>query len=97
MDKNLIGAISKIPAWVWVIGAVGIVLVVVNSKKVGETAAKTAVGGVDGMISGTVKGLGAMIGIPETDKERCRAAKAAGKFWKSTAYCSAGDLILGVD
>lgn len=89
--------LKNIPEWVWVLGAVGIVILLASPRKTAETLASGAVGAADGVIAGTVKGFAGLFGIPDTDKTKCRQAKANGEFWKSTAYCSAGELFGGVD
>lgn len=43
--------------------------------------------------TGTVVGIGEVIGIPATDAQKCKAAQAAGEWWEASKYCPAADFI----
>lgn len=49
-----------------------------------------------GAVVGTVKGVGDVIGIPDTDKSKCERALAEGRYWDASFDCPAGDFIKGV-
>ena len=52
-----------------------------------------AVGVADGIFSGTVKGVGGLVGIPDTNKTQCERDKAAGNTWDASFSCAAGDFL----
>lgn len=57
------------------------------------TVAKAAAQAAEGVAVGAVKGVGAAVGIPDTDAARCMAAKAAGNVWDASKYCAASDFL----
>lgn len=62
-------------------------------------AAKLAQGGVRvaGEVAvGTVKGVGQVLGIPDTSKTQCQQDLAAGRYWDASFSCPAGDYISGM-
>lgn len=75
--------------------AVGFVAYKVYSMGIAKTAS-AAVGAVGDLASGTVVGLGTVVGIPETDQTRCIRAKANGETFEASKYCAAGDFIAWV-
>lgn len=46
--------------------------------------------------SGTIKGLGQVVGIPDTDKTQCQKDMEAGNYWAASFSCPAGDYISGM-
>lgn len=52
-----------------------------------------AVGAVGGAATGIVESIGGVVGIPETNTDKCAAAKAAGDTWGASFACPAGDFI----
>lgn len=67
-----------------------------NTAAVGnlaESAARGLVGAVEGAAVGTVKGIGAAVGIPDTNKTNCQADVAAGRWWDASFSCPAGTFI----
>lgn len=58
-----------------------------------ESAARGLVGAVEGAAVGTVKGIGAAVGIPDTSKTNCQADVAAGRWWDASFSCPAGTFI----
>jgi hypothetical protein len=58
-----------------------------------KEVAGAVVGLVDGLIAGTVIGIGKMIGIPETEQSACMRAKAAGDKLAASAACPAGEFL----
>lgn len=60
---------------------------------IAESAAAGAVRAVEGAAVGTVKGIGSMVGIPDTNQAACRADLAAGRWWDASFSCPAGTFI----
>lgn len=58
-----------------------------------ESAARGLVSAVEGVAVGTVKGIGAAVGIPDTNKTTCQADIAAGRWWDASFSCPAGTYI----
>lgn len=52
-----------------------------------------AVSAADGIFSGAVKGVGSLVGIPDTSVSQCERDKAAGNSWDASFSCSAGDFL----
>ena len=52
-----------------------------------------AVSAADGIFSGAVKGVGSLVGIPDTSVSQCERDKAAGNAWDASFSCSAGDFL----
>lgn len=69
--------------WVWRRGVAG----------VAEDTARGAVGVVGGVATGTVKGVGSFVGIPDTDMQKCRDALARGDHWNASFFCPASAFI----
>lgn len=59
------------------------------------TVAQTAVGWVESAAVGTVKGIGSVFGIPDTNKTQCERDMAAGNWWDASFSCPAGTFISG--
>ncbi|MEG0923290.1 MAG: hypothetical protein RSG22_18015 [Comamonas sp.] len=47
----------------------------------------------DGVIGGTVVGVGQIFGIPATNMTKCERAKAEGRTWDASFDCPAGDFL----
>lgn len=60
-------------------------------KKGPGGVAAAAVSAVGDAAAGAVKGVSSLVGIPDTDAQKCAAAKAAGDTWSASFYCPAGD------
>jgi hypothetical protein len=79
--------------------AVMAVLVLYFKKKLNAEAMGAGVGaGVAGAASdfagGVIQGgANAIFGVPYTDAQKCRQAKADGDTWNASFYCSAGDFL----
>lgn len=78
------------------VGVVGAALIYTATR--GAKGAGQAIGGAvvdlaDGVVTGTVKGVGGVLGIPDTDATKCAAAKAAGNTWEASFYCPAGEFL----
>ena len=56
-------------------------------------AAAAAVGAVGEAAVGTVKGVGALVGVPDTNLTKCQADIAAGNWWDASFSCPAGDYV----
>lgn len=69
--------------WVWRRGFAG----------VAEDTARGAVGVVSGAAVGTVKGVGAAVGIPDTEMQKCRDALARKDYWNASFFCPAGTFV----
>lgn len=93
--------LARLPPWAWVGAGLGLVYLL-GKIRVGQGSAATAAGKAigrasvdlaDGIVAGTVKGVGGAVSIPDTDPERCNAATAAGDTWNASLYCTAGSFI----
>ena len=62
-------------------------------KGVARDVAKASVDLVDGVVSGTVVGVGEAVGIPQTNMSECEKAKAEGRTWDASFACGASDFI----
>ena len=71
--------------WIWKRGLGGV------AQDVTAGAVKVA----GGAAVGVVKGSASVVGIPDTDAAKCRAAIAAGDYWSASFYCSAGEFVAG--
>lgn len=87
--------LKKVPAWVWIAGAVG-VAIWVSKKGVAGVAADVTSGAIkgagdvaNGAITGTVKGIGSVFGVPDTDRAQCEACLRNGDDWCASKYCTA--------
>jgi len=65
------------------------------AASLGVAVGSGAVAAADGVIGGTVQGIGEVFGVPRTDtpaaKSKCAAAKAANDTWAVSQNCPAGD------
>jgi hypothetical protein len=61
------------------------------AEEIGGGLVTTAVDVVDGVVSAVVKGIGAVIGVPDTDAELCEKAKREGELTAASFYCPASD------
>lgn len=62
-------------------------------------AAKLAQGGVrvaGEVATGAVKGVGALVGIPDTSQTQCQQDLDAGRYWDASFSCPAGDYAAGL-
>ena len=83
---------AKNQLWI-VLGIAGVIAVFVAWKGWGGAAsavAGAAVSATGGAIAGTAEGLGAQVGIPLTDPQKCEAYIAAGNTMSASMYCTAG-------
>lgn len=83
---------------VYLIGgaAVALAALYVFTRGVKETGRDIGGAGVDladGLIGGTVEGIGAMVNIPPTNKTQCEIDKAKGDTWAASFSCPAGDFL----
>jgi hypothetical protein len=67
-------------------------MVVVRLKKGGvagatQSVVTAAAGAAADVAVGAVKGAGSILGIPDTDMEKCRADLAAGNWWDASFSC----------
>lgn len=89
--------LSSIPTPYVIAGAAVAVLLVIlatkGAKGTGQAIGRGAVDLVDGALSGSVTGLGGLLGIPETNLTQCERDKAEGRTWAASFSCPAGDFI----
>lgn len=64
-----------------------------NAQAIGQTVGTAAVDLVDGVISGTVTGVGGAVGIPQTNLTECQRAQAEGRTWDASFSCPAKDFL----
>lgn len=62
-------------------------------KGTAAAVGSAAVDVVDGVIAGTVEGIGGAVGIPKTSQTECQKAKAEGRTWDASFACPAGEFI----
>lgn len=58
-----------------------------------EKGAAAVVGAVGNAAVGTVKGLGSLVGIPDTNMTQCQRDLAAGDYWNASFSCPAGTFL----
>jgi hypothetical protein len=75
----IVGAVVVAAAYIWLRGIKGF------ASDVAELTIKTA--------EGVVIGVGKIIGIPETEVDKCEALIAAGDWWNASFYCPAGTFL----
>lgn len=63
-----------------------------NAAKIGAGV----VGAVADAGAGMVRGLGAVVGIPDTNATKCQQDMAAGRYWDASFSCPAGTYIAGL-
>ncbi len=91
--------IPELPVWAWAalgFGAVWLWVRRPSAAEVGQGIGGAAVKLADGLISGTVKGIGGVVGVPDTDQAKCEAALAANDGAAAGKYCPAGTLIQAI-
>jgi hypothetical protein len=80
-----------------VLGGVAFFLYRSQGGNLMQDAAAGAVGTVVDMTAdvatGTVIGIGQVVGIPKTNMSECERAKAEGRTWDASFACSAGDFL----
>jgi hypothetical protein len=85
-------ALAGVPEWVWyAAGGVALYVWARGVRAASEDAAKGAVGVAGGVVTGTVKGVGGIFGIPDTDASKCQDAQLGGDAWEVSKYCPAAD------
>ena len=62
-------------------------------KNLGAGVGSAAVDVVDGVIGGTVVGIGQVVGVPPTNKNECQRAIAEGRTWDASFACPAKDFL----
>jgi len=62
-------------------------------KGAAQGAAAAAVDLADGIVTGTVVGVGEAVGIPQTNQTACERAKAEGRTWDASFDCPAVDFL----
>ena len=80
----------------WIVAAVAVVGVYVWRRcaaGVGADIGRVSVNVVDGVLTGTVKAAGGIVGIPDTNFSACEMAKKEGRTWDASFACSAGDFL----
>ena len=74
------------------IGVAYIVLKPGAAKKMGFGAINAA----SNVAVGAVEGIGSVLGIPQTNAQKCAAAQAAGNTYQASLFCPAKTFIAGV-
>lgn len=64
-----------------------------NANSAGQYVGGAMVDMADGVIGGTVVGVGQIFGIPATNMTKCEKAKAEGRTWDASFDCPAADFI----
>ena len=64
-----------------------------SASNAGQYIGGAVVDMADGVIGGTVVGVGQIFGIPATNLTKCERAKAEGRTWDASFDCPAGDFI----
>lgn len=64
-----------------------------GGKSAGEAIGTGAVNLVDGVLTGTVTGIGDVFGVPRTEPTACEKAKAEGRTLDASFACPAGDFL----
>lgn len=82
------GAAALAAWWIWKRGGLA-----AAAGDVAGAAAGAVVDMADGIVSGTVEGIGAAVGIPATNMTECERAKAEGRTWDASFACPAGDFL----
>lgn len=77
------GAVALAGLYVWSKGA----------KETGKAVGGAVVDLADGVVSGTVESIGAMVNIPPTNKTQCEIDKAKGDTWAASFSCPAADFL----
>ena len=83
-------------------GGLGLVAVVVlyfigrNAAKITAGAAGAVVNAAGGVVTGTVKTIGANVGIPDTNDNLCQQDLANGRYWSASFNCPASDFLKGI-
>jgi hypothetical protein len=85
--------LPDLPGWAWAGLGLAAAWVLLRPKDAAAAIAQGVVGTAAGLAEGTVKGLGAAVGIPDTDAANCQASLAAGDTWAASFYCPAGTFL----
>jgi hypothetical protein len=82
---------SNIPAPVWYVGGLAVAGVVAYFLiKKGASVAANAVGDAG---VGAVKGIGSILGVPDTNMTQCQKDMAAGRTWDASFSCDASTFL----
>ena len=76
-----------------VLGLVGAAAVVWFMNGGARTLARSAAALPGNVAAGVVEGVGASVGVPQTDLSQCDADLAAGRMWSASFSCPAGKFI----
>lgn len=93
--------LPDLPSWAWAAIGLGAAWLLLRPRDTAKAAAETVVNLAGGLVEGLVKGTGAVLGIPNTDADRCAAAVMAsnadpwslGKALDVSLYCPAGTFL----
>ena len=64
-----------------------------SASNAGQYIGGAVVDMADGVIGGTVVGVGQIFGVPAPNQALCERAKAEGRTWDASFDCPAGDFI----
>lgn len=90
---SLLTLASKNPAvalGVVAISGLAIWLLMRGFGGVAKDAAKATVNVATGAVAGVAVGVGAAVGLPETDLDQCELDIKNGDYWGASVHCSAG-------
>lgn len=85
--------LPDLPGWAWAGLGLAAAWVLLRPRDAAAAIAQGVVGTAAGLAEGTVKGLGAAVGIPDTDAANCQASLDAGDTWSASFYCPAGTFL----
>lgn len=77
------------PLYLWGGAAALLAVFLLTRKGFAEVIAKGAAGVVAGAAVGTVKGVGEVVGIPDTNADQCTIDLANGDGWAASFSCPA--------
>ncbi|MQY50827.1 hypothetical protein [Rhodocyclus gracilis] len=67
----------------------------INTGDIASGIGKGAIDAAAGAVTGTVIGIGEVVGIPQTNKTQCELDLAAGRLWDASFSCPAGTFLSG--
>lgn len=67
-----------------------------NQQAAAAGAVSAALGVANNVAAGTVKGIGSVFGIPDTNMSQCQIDQANGDTWAASFSCPAGQWLSGV-
>jgi len=84
------------PLYVIAGGAAIAALLYIKTKGANDAGQQIGAGAVDlanGVLGGTVTGIGEIVGVPATNQTECEKCKASGDKWCASFACPAKDFL----